>query len=911
MILRGLHVAHWCCIAELDLDDLPAGIVVLHGPNRTGKSSLVKAVRACLYDFDHDSGRAELKSCFPHNGAGPSSVAIDFETGGGLYRLTKVFSKRVDGSARLEKKSGDKFVSVEESPREAARKTRELLGADKSEQGLNQLLWVDQGIIALPEAGTLDTALEKQLVSVLGVMVTGGDLAFKQALDRRYEKWFGVRGDYRPTSSVTVLQKQSEQELKRLADLEVKRREVEQAIHDLDDCQAALPRAEKASADAQQELKELTRQREQSLERRRQYQQALRDCQFAEQQFKSANEGLEKYQASTKRWQNAEREAAHAEAALQVARQEAEKLAVDRGKQEQALQAARCAEQDHQRTREDIDDRSTLLKLTQRLDRLEKDLHRARELDTAVRALDEDLQRQTAPDQAALDALRRNWEKANELRVRLESEALTLAVALRDEQMVKIRIDGGPAEPLNSWFGERHTWPVRQCVAVEIPDLGAIEVGRRRENGDLEEAARQLDKLEGQFRDTALAFGEQPDEGCLNRLTERRVQREKAVARLDGLRKALQQQAPHGFGVLESERDTLSNQKRVLLQRRPDLGSWQASEDEIYEQLRSFQAKAVTLQAARQDLEKAEKQAQQDLKRAEDRLRECNEKAIRARTTAKNAHDELQRQGDELSLQAAVKQAEDALAAARQRLGQAELTEEEKTIDDRLQNAEAAAKLRSERCLQLQKEIERHRGRLESSAGLHDQLIDAETAVREVQDALARESLEAAAHKRLHDLFEQCRDSQVQQVMGPIADRVLSWTRTLGLNEYDEVRFGDRFLPEGLIRQNGELAKVHALEQESYGTVEQLSLLVRLALGGVLAKDEPVTAILDDPLAHADASKHRRILDIIRMAAEGNPGWTPPAGRLQVLIFTCHPDRFDHLPGVRQIDLGKLIVREA
>ena len=33
-----------------------------------------------------------------------------------------------------------------------------------------------------------------------------------------------------------------------------------------------------------------------------------------------------------------------------------------------------------------------------------------------------------------------------------------------------------------------------------------------------------VDKLEGQFRDTVLAFGEQPDEGCLNRLTERRVQ---------------------------------------------------------------------------------------------------------------------------------------------------------------------------------------------------------------------------------------------------------------------------------------------------------------------------------------------------------------------------------------------------
>jgi uncharacterized protein YhaN len=84
-----------------------------------------------------------------------------------------------------------------------------------------------------------------------------------------------------------------------------------------------------------------------------------------------------------------------------------------------------------------------------------------------------------------------------------------------------------------------------------------------------------------------------------------------------------------------------------------------------------------------------------------------------------------------------------------------------------------------------------------------------------------------------------------------------------------------------------------------------------MAIGGVLAKDEPAVTILDDPLAHADPVKHRRILEIMRLAADGNPGWSPPSGRLQILIFTCHPDRFDYLAGVRQIDLAELIVREA
>ncbi len=89
MIIRGIHVEHWCCIAQLDLDDLPPGIVVLHGPNRTGKSSLVKALRGCLFDFDHDTTRSQFKSSVPWNSSATPKLAVEFETAGRLYRIVK------------------------------------------------------------------------------------------------------------------------------------------------------------------------------------------------------------------------------------------------------------------------------------------------------------------------------------------------------------------------------------------------------------------------------------------------------------------------------------------------------------------------------------------------------------------------------------------------------------------------------------------------------------------------------------------------------------------------------------------------------------------------------------------------------------------------------------------------------
>src|SRR5581483_11612275 len=139
-------------------------------------------------------------ACLPWNGAGPPKVAVTFETAGEVYRITKIYSKKADGGTRLDVHRADQWEALESAPKEASRRTRELLGADKSVSGLNQLLWLDQGDVHLPDDKKLDTSLEKRLVSVLGMMVTGRDLVFKQTLDKRCEAWFGAIGKHKPSS---------------------------------------------------------------------------------------------------------------------------------------------------------------------------------------------------------------------------------------------------------------------------------------------------------------------------------------------------------------------------------------------------------------------------------------------------------------------------------------------------------------------------------------------------------------------------------------------------------------------------------------------------------------------------------------------------------------------------------------
>jgi predicted ATP-dependent endonuclease of OLD family len=83
MILESFEIENWSCIARLAVNDLPAtGVVVLHGPNRTGKSSIIAALRACLMDFPANSSKKDLKRWFCRNTDLKPRVSVAFRSAG-------------------------------------------------------------------------------------------------------------------------------------------------------------------------------------------------------------------------------------------------------------------------------------------------------------------------------------------------------------------------------------------------------------------------------------------------------------------------------------------------------------------------------------------------------------------------------------------------------------------------------------------------------------------------------------------------------------------------------------------------------------------------------------------------------------------------------------------------------------
>ena len=108
-------------------------------------------------------------------------------------------------------------------------------------------------------------------------------------------------------------------------------------------------------------------------------------------------------------------------------------------------------------------------------------------------------------------------------------------------------------------------------------------------------------------------------------------------------------------------------------------------------------------------------------------------------------------------------------------------------------------------------------------------------------------------HSVIDQVIQETKDNEEAAVLvyRRVSARVMEYAKRLGLDEYRDLSFDDHYLPTGLVSEGAlEGDDPVSLDAESYGTVEQLALLVRLALGGLLAEDETQVAILDDPLAH-------------------------------------------------------------
>ncbi|WP_341938577.1 AAA family ATPase [Marinimicrobium sp. C2-29] len=866
----------------LEIRDLTDGINLFVGPNESGKSTLVRAIRAAFFERYKSSSVDDLQP-WGDTSATPE-IELEFDWQGEHWTLNKRFL----GKKRCDLKVGRQHFSGEE----AEEKLAEMLGyqfpkrgGSKAEHwGIPGLLWVEQGAVQdiqgpVNHAGEhLQSALGQSLGEVAS---SGGDELIARVEKERAELLTGTGKETKKYKKVLEDYRHSQERLDALnQSVEQYRQQVDQLgvlIEQKQSIDAARPWEEqRRKADtAKSQLSEV--QRWQSEQR--QDQQALDNCRQSQAVYRQQLKDFENQQHQLT--QRAE-DKAKAEAQLQECRDRRPQLERRRADAEQAYEQARNRREQARHQAEQARHQAERARLQQQIDQLAErqsqqtdTLKQATELQEALKAL-QSQQPSKDIDQTALAQLKRTEQALAELVIRQKALATRLNYELEPEQSITVG-----AETVT---GQGETLLV-EATELRIPGVGRLHI--QPGGTDVADLQRQQEALQAEqsslLRRLDVASLEEGEQRAAE--SQRLAQAiERDQARLDIL-------APKGVDALRSAAEQDDARLEAL---REQLGK-----------LPEVQGDVTSEENAEADLEAA----RAELKRAEDALNQHQQQQGLAEQASTNANAEWDKLNAEL--QAPDRKARE--EQANKKLTELKAREHQLTaaIDARQRQIDAAQPEL------LEQDIERFTA---SAQAMETQARERAQSIRDLQVRLEEQGAQGLEEKRdeeaqINQRLAQRRDELTRRaqaldlLLNLLKDKRQALTRQLQaplqrhLNHYLKLLFpqahlsvDENLMPTTLTRPQGTGEEQGDLPSLSYGAREQMGLISRLAYADLLREaGKPTLIILDDALVHSDAQRLDQMKRILYDAAR----------RHQVLLFSCHPENWRDL-GATPRDLQTL-----
>ena len=860
----------------LRLNDLTDGINLFVGPNESGKSTLVDAIRAAFFERHKSSSVDYLQPWGDSSGAPEVELAFDWQ--GERWVLNKRFLNKPRCDVTVEGKHFSD-AAAEDKLAELFGYQFALKGASKAEhQGIPGLLWVQQGTVQeiRGPVGHAGDQLQLALGTSLGEVAASAGDALSDALEKERRQWLTPTG--KPTGDYKAAIDECEAgrgELTGLDDLIAEYRaqvdELGRLREERETIDQAQPwRAERASAgEAQEHLKEVNswrteQQQDQATLKDRERSQEI--CLQQIQDFEVAAKQLAKREATKSKAQEqvgvcktrqpqvdarlaqANRAYAEAKAAATQARQQAERV---------RLQAEHDA-------------------LTAGLLATRKALRQAREIQKKLVDLREQYQA-NAIDEKALAKLKRHHSKLGELAIRRESLATRVQFDLLSGRNLAI------GNETVSGKGERL---LLEATELAIPKIGTL---RLQPGGtdiaalvrEQERVLGQHDGLLAQLGITTLAEGEQ-------RVTTSKDlanQIESETARQEGV-------APQGVDALAAQCELDDTRLKGLsgkLANLPETISNAANEAAAEATLETAHTRLKAAEQAAADLKNDLAMVKQALTIACEEWENLNNEleSPKHKARIKNAKDQL------TNLNAEAASLQGTINARQQKIEAAQPEVLQQDVDRHTRSAEAMERAANER----KRAIDRLEAKLETlgTQGLgekRDVLQQEVEANERRRDELGRR---AAALDLLLSLLKDKRQALTRQLQAPLQKHLDHYLKLLF--QHASLTVDENLMPLLLTRQPTAGAESGGdVESLSYGTREQMGLISRLAYADLLREaGKPTLIILDDALVHSDAG---RLVQMKRILFDA-------ATRHQVLLFSCHPDNWRDL-GVAARDLQTL-----
>lgn len=188
------------------------------------------------------------------------------------------------------------------------------------------------------------------------------------------------------------------------------------------------------------------------------------------------------------------------------------------------------------------------------------------------------------------------------------------------------------------------------------------------------------------------------------------------------------------------------------------------------------------------------------------------------------------------------------------------------------------------------------RSRLEEklSGAPYHSFAAARARLAETEDAWRQAQLSADAAKLLHETLSAVRAEAESRIIPPLESGANDILHAISGALPGDLRLDEQLVPHALAAPG--LASGIDVGQLSGGEFEQVHFAARLALADLFCLQSPQPVVFDDALLATDATRLARILDLLQSRA----------GRMQVLILTCHPERYSALQGAHTVQLPSL-----
>ncbi|MFS0022722.1 AAA family ATPase [Corynebacterium striatum] len=858
MRLHSIEIHNVRGVEHLRVDELPeTGVVVIHGENEAGKSTIVEAIDTVLTE-KHSGASKKIKALKPvHRDASPE-VRLEATVGPYRFRIHKRWLKKKISELHVLEPRPAQFTGG------AADDELDRILSEHLDRQLLDALFLRQDDLGSGVAAVGIPSVTSALESASGMdTAVAEDSELITRVQKEYEKYF--------TARTGAPAKEYKDAQTRVSEAESVQQDAEQALRQLDDVVIKYEAAQQAKAEAEQALPAAETELAQRETEVAEAKAALEKIEAQKAELSRAEAELETAREAVERRRAMAQDVASAAEAVEALAAKVEEFKLSTAQEEEVREqlAGKLAE-----AQKSYEAARKQLQLARRYHE-KKQWEALRQRLAGLKELDAELKRRRsqlaeAPEVGDLRALE---QATTEVTVQERVHAAAAA---------KFVFSGEGAFVVD---GEERTVPSADASddTVQLRDGMAFEFGALRATYQAGAGEASEDTLQH----VRARLAELLDAAGCESVEEARAKNDE----YQRLRSSVEQAQRELKAALGAD----------------DLGELEAryaAQADSFEGVAELEEQGEQDQVSLVDAEAAEEAARVAVTGAEKELapyRESSTAAVLAGAQARHEAAVEHYDSAEAALQKAREVATDAaldsaVAAAEEKLTRqrgvlAELSavdvdtvfalyegvkEEVRSLHNTVHDADG--------------DMREYSGRIEMHSGVAERLESANAELEIAREVLAAVEKRANAARYLRELLLTHRDAARQRYAHPFVTKLNGLARKVFGGDVD-FELSEELVVTARSR-DGQTVDLGSL---SGGAKEQMAILTRFAIAG-LVQDDGVPVIVDDALGSTDSTRLNLMATLFAQVAKHS----------QVLVLTCMPQRYARVPSRVELDIEAL-----